>query len=123
MDRQVGKQHGTGKKSPGRNHSGHCLLTSSITSELVSRVSGSNSTCRPEWVTGWKETDRTAGWSMPNRMISPTSWSLRSRSMAATSVTVSPASAQLSSARFLRFRRSVPRMARWVASSKPSNCR
>ncbi|CAM4087904.1 hypothetical protein NORO109296_19575 [Nocardiopsis rhodophaea] len=123
MDRQVGKQHGTGKKSPGLNQSGHCLLIISITSELVSRVSGSNSTCRPEWVTGWKETDRTAGWSMPNRMMSPTSWSLRSRSTAATRVTVSPASAQLSSALRLSSRKSLPRMARWVASSKPSNCK
>jgi len=62
IDRQVGKQHGTGKKSVGLNHCGRWAAMPWMMSELVSRVSGSNSTCRPEWVTGWNATDRTAGW-------------------------------------------------------------
>ena len=93
------------------------------TSELVSRVSGSNSTCRPEWVTGWKATERTAGWASPYRTTGPISCSLRSFSIAATRVTVRPASAQLSSARCLISRRSRPRIARWVSPSRPSNWR
>ncbi|CFE45307.1 Uncharacterised protein [Mycobacterium tuberculosis] len=52
IDRQLGKQHGTGKKSPGLNHSGSCAVMQAMMSELVSRVSGSNCTCRPAWVTG-----------------------------------------------------------------------
>jgi hypothetical protein len=65
IDRQVGKQHGTGKKSSRRNHSGNCSATSAMTSEFVSRVSGSNLRCRPEWVTGCNATERTAGWANP----------------------------------------------------------
>ena len=90
MERQVGKQHGTGKKSPFWNQPGRCSLISRMTSGLVSRFSGSNSTCRPEWVTGWNATERTAGWSMPYSMIAPSSCSFRPRSTAATRVTVRP---------------------------------
>ncbi len=53
MLRQVGKQHGTGKKSDSRNHSGHWSASPWTMSAFVSRFIGSNSTCRPEWVTGW----------------------------------------------------------------------
>ena len=38
IDRHVGKQHGTGKKSETRNQSGHCSTSALITSGLVSRV-------------------------------------------------------------------------------------
>ena len=40
-----------------------------MTSALVTRLSGSKATWRPEWVTGWKATARTAGWAMPKRTI------------------------------------------------------
>ena len=54
---------------------------------------------RPEWVTGWKKTPVTAGCSTPKRTIAPTSSSLIPRSTAAASETLTPASAQRSSAR------------------------
>ncbi len=123
IDRQVGKQHGTGKKSDAWSHCGRWAAMAWMMSELVSRVSGSKVRCRPEWVTGWNDTDRTAGWARPCSMIAPSSWSLSPRSTAATRVTVSPTSAQLSNARRLISRRSWPRISRWVRSSKPSNCR
>jgi len=61
-----------------------------MTSEFVSRVSGSNATCRPAWVTGWKATERTRmgeaeGDDRAQLVV------VHPRSTAATRVTVSPA--------------------------------
>ena len=108
-ERQVGEQQGTGTKSSVRNHSGSCSQIASITSELVSLSSGSESARkRPEWVTGWKKTPVTAGCSIPKRTISPTSASLTPRSTAAASETLTPASAQRSRARSFSSVRSLP---------------
>ena len=63
------------------------------------------------------------GWSTPNRRISPTSCSLTPRSIAAASETLTPAAAQRSRARSFSSVRGLPRIATWVASSKPSNWR
>ena len=65
IDRHVGKQHGTGKKSETWNQSGHWATSPWMISALVSRCIGSNSRCRPECVTGWNATPRTAGCAMP----------------------------------------------------------
>ncbi len=61
IDRHVGAQHGTGKKSVGRNQSGHWSTRPWMMSELVSRWRGSNVRWRPAWVTGWNTTPCTAG--------------------------------------------------------------
>src|ERR671915_78405 len=56
MDRQVGKQQGTGTKSDTANQFGSWSARAWITSALVTRLAGSKVTWRPEWVTGWKAT-------------------------------------------------------------------
>src|SRR5262249_31028579 len=73
-------------------------------------------------VTGWYATERPAGCLIPKRTMSTSSWSLRSRSIAATRVTFRPNSAQWSRAFCLALRRSRPRISVWVRSSNPSNC-
>ena len=123
IDRQVGKQHGTGKKSEMRNQSPHWATSALMTSGLVSRWRGSKLGMRPARVTGWNTTPRTAGWARPWRMMAPTWSRFVSASTAATSSTAKPVCAHRSRALAFTARRSRPRKARCVEASRPSNCR